>query len=129
MRYLNAQDAACLCASCPFMKGVLVDFGFGQMHLMWWLLGEVQAICWRYDIVIARRPAVLGRYVELELEYVADLRRLFREYQQVVQRIPIHVADTMRDVHDCGMVFQVLSDYDEEDLPRWQRLFSLSCVG
>ena len=94
------------------MKGVLVDFGFGEMHLMWWLLGEVEAICGRYDVVI-------------KLEHVADLRRLFREYQQVVERIPIHVADAMRDEHDCGMVFQVLSDYDEEDLPRWQSLFFL----
>ena len=102
----------------------LVDFNCREMHLIWLLLCQVQGIIWRYDLVIARHAAAFaklllgihGDFVHLELANVARLRGLFREYQEVVEWIPIQIVDRIRDVHDCGMVFQVLLDFDEEDV-------------
>ena len=124
MRYLDAQDAAHLYSSCGLMKGALVDFNCREMHLIWWLLCQVENIVWRYNLVIARHAGalqglLLGMYedvVHWELENVAELQGLYREYQEVVEWIPIHIADRIRDVHVCGMVFQVLLDFDEGDV-------------
>ena len=124
MRYLDAQDAAHLYSSCGLMKGALVDFNCREMHLIWWLLCQVENIVCRYNLVIARHAGalqglLLGMYedvVHWELENVAELQGLYREYQEVVEWIPIHIEDRIRYVHDCGMVFQVLLDFDEGDV-------------
>ena len=124
MRYLDAQDAAHLYSSCGLMKGALVDSNCREMHLIWWLLCQVENIVWRYNLVIARHAGalqglLLGMYedvVHWELENVAELQGLYRDYQEVVEWIPIHIEDRIRDVHDCGMVFQVLLDFDEGDV-------------
>ena len=98
---------------------------------MWWLLCKIDGIVWRYDLTASHHAALLKRYDDenlslafeehydeylLRLAHVTDLRRLFRGYQQVVGRIPVRIADEMRDVHYCEMVFQVLLDYPEENV-------------
>ena len=104
---------------------------------MWWMLCKVQGIIQHYYVAVARHAAVLDTYVlslydeylgldedefdeyrALEIAHVADLQRLYREYRQVVGWIPSRAAENMRDVHDCGMVFQVLLDFQEEDVVR-----------
>ena len=102
---------------------------------MWWLLCKVRGIIHSYYFAIARHAEVLDKYMSslsdefldleedefdeyraLEIAHVAELRGLYREYQQVVGWIPSWAAGNMRDVHDCGMVFQVLLDFQEEDV-------------
>ena len=102
---------------------------------MWWLLCKVQGIIQSYYLAIARHADVLVKYMlslydeylgleedefdeyrALEIAHVADFQRLYREYQQVVGWNPSRAAENMRDVHDCGMVFQVLLEFREEDV-------------
>ena len=132
MRYLDAQDAACLCVSCTLMKGALVDFNCQEMHSIWWLLCKVLGIMWRYELTKMRHTAAYERYedecpgleleeqydgyLRLEFAYMQDLVRLFQEYEQIVGQIPVRIAEKIWAVHDCGMVFQVLLDYEEEDV-------------
>ena len=69
----------------------LVDFNCREMHLIWWLLCQVQGIIWRYDLVIARHAAVFGRlllgihgdFVDLELANV----QVFEDYSGNTRRL------------------------------------------
>ena len=66
-----------------------------------------------YDELLGLQLEEYEEYSDSKSAALEDVQRLYQEYQQVVWRIPFHIAENLRGVHDCGMVFQVLLDFRE----------------